>query len=289
MKRFWMVVCLLLTQHVAPVGADESLAGKACRSVHLQYQAQEGEWFHNSIVVEKSAPGTYFCTGGFSQGYLGIQQLDSGKHLAIFSVWDPSSGDDPKKVDPEKRVRLLAKGPDTRIGRFGGEGTGGQSFIDNLNWKPGQEVRFLLHAKAMTAEKRTAYTAWVRLPDGPWQLMATFSTLSDGRLLKGTYAFIEDFKRNGASAKIERRSYFKNAQTRNTSGEWVPVTKARFTADSNPSLSIDSGTKDNAFFLATGGPVTNTHVKLRETMSIEAKAVPVELPEVPEPKPLKQG
>lgn len=288
MKRSSMIASLVVALCVALAGADESLAGKACRSVHLQYQAPEGEWFHNAIVVEKSTPGTYFCTGGFSQGYMGIQQLDSGKHLAIFSVWDPSSGDDPKKVDPEKRVRLLAKGPDTRIGRFGGEGTGGQSFIDNLNWKPGQEVRFLLHAKALPAEKRTAYTAWVRLPDGPWQLMASFSTLSDGRLLKGTYAFIEDFKRNGASAKIERRSYFKNAQMRDSKGVWLPVTSARFTADSNPALTIDAGTKDNTFFLATGGTVANTHVKLRESMKIEAKAISVDLPEVPEPQAQKQ-
>ena len=132
---------------------DEKLAGKACRSVHLQYQAPEAEWFHNAIVVEKSAPGTYFCAGGFSQGYLGIQQLANGKRLAIFSVWDPTSGDDPSKVDPAKRVKLVEKGPKTRVGRFGGEGTGGQSFIDDLPWKEGQEVRFLLRAKALATQQ----------------------------------------------------------------------------------------------------------------------------------------
>ena len=118
----------------------------------------------------------------------------SGKRLAIFSVWDPTSGDDPSKVDPAKRVKLVEKGPKTRVGRFGGEGTGGQSFIDDLPWKEGQEVRFLLRAKALPEEKRTAYSAWVAMPGGPWQHIATFSTQSDGRLLKGYYAFVEDFK-----------------------------------------------------------------------------------------------
>ncbi len=258
---------------------DEKLAGKACRSVHLQYQAPEAEWFHNAIVVEKSAPGTYFCAGGFSQGYLGIQQLANGKRLAIFSVWDPTSGDDPSKVDPAKRVKLVEKGPKTRVGRFGGEGTGGQSFIDDLPWKEGQEVRFLLRAKALPEEKRTAYSAWVAMPGGPWQHIATFSTQSDGRLLKGYYAFVEDFKRDGASLKLERLATYKNTQVRDSKGEWKPVAKARFTADSNPSLAIDAGADKGGMFLATGGATVNQHAKLNGPIALDAKPVAVELPE----------
>lgn len=280
MRRIqWLAVSVALLLAAFAARADEKLAGKACRSVHLQYQAPEAEWFHNAIVVEKSAPGTYFCAGGFSQGYLGIQQLASGKRLAIFSVWDPTSGDDPSKVDPAKRVKLLEKGPKTRVGRFGGEGTGGQSFIDDLPWKEGQEVRFLLRAKALPEEKRTAYSAWVAMPEGPWQHIATFSTQSDGRLLKGYYAFIEDFKRDGASLKQERLAAYRSTQVRDAKGEWKPVAKARFTADSNPSMAIDAGADKRGMFLATGGPTANQHTKLNGPIQLDAKTVAVELPE----------
>lgn len=280
MRRIqWLVFPAAILMAVFAAHADEKLAGKACRSVHLQYQAPEAEWFHNAIVVEKSAPGTYFCAGGFSQGYLGIQQLAGGKRLAIFSVWDPTSGDDPTKVDPSKRVKLLEKGPKTRVGRFGGEGTGGQSFIDDLPWKEGQEIRFLLRAKVLPEEKRTAYSAWVALPQGPWQLIATFSTQSDGRLLKGYYGFIEDFKRDVASAKQERAAIYRSTQIRNSEGEWKPVAKARFTADSNPSLAIDAGADKRGMFLATGGATANSHTKLNGTIALEANPVPVKLPD----------
>ncbi|MBM4096564.1 MAG: DUF3472 domain-containing protein [Planctomycetes bacterium] len=277
MMARWMLAAFVAAM-AFPVLADEKLAGKACRSVHLQYQAPEAEWFHSTIVVEKSAPGTYFCAGGFSQGYLGIQQLGNGKRLAIFSVWDPTSGDDPSKVDPAKRVKMLEKGPKTRVGRFGGEGTGGQSFIDDLPWKEGQEVRFLLRAKALPDEKRTAYSAWVALPDAPWQPIATFSTLSDGRLLKGYYGFVEDFKRDVASARQERVAYYRDTQVRDAKGKWQAVTKARFTADSNPSTAIDAGAGKRGMFLATGGATANSHVKLREWVELDAKPVEVVLP-----------
>ena len=61
----------------------------------------------------------------------------------IFSVWDPASGDDPKKVDPAKQVKTLHKDGAVRVGRFGGEGTGGQSFLD-FDWKAGETYRLLV-------------------------------------------------------------------------------------------------------------------------------------------------
>ena len=72
---------------LAPLArADERLAGIACRSVHLAYQAPPSTLFVNSVQVEHSAPGTYFCVCGFGKGYYGIQQLGNGKRLLIFSV-----------------------------------------------------------------------------------------------------------------------------------------------------------------------------------------------------------
>src|SRR5690606_8818475 len=69
--------------------ADERLEGIACRSVHLGYDAPEGDAFYTEIRVVSSAPGTYFCTNGFRMGYFGIQELANREKLVIFSVWDP--------------------------------------------------------------------------------------------------------------------------------------------------------------------------------------------------------
>ena len=84
---------------------------------------------------------------GWGKGYFGIQELGNGKKLVLFSVWDPSSGEDPAKVSAEKRVKMQHKDKDVRVGRFGNEGTGGQAFFD-FDWKAKQTYRFLVTAKA---------------------------------------------------------------------------------------------------------------------------------------------
>lgn len=120
-----------------PSFADEKLAGIACRSVHLAFNAPESVAFYNEVTVEKSAEGTYFCVCGFNQGYFGIQEQTKGKKVVIFSVWDPGQQDDPKTVAEDRRVKLISKDAEVRTGRFGNEGTGGQSFLD-LDWSVGE-------------------------------------------------------------------------------------------------------------------------------------------------------
>ena len=122
---------------------DEKLKGIACRSVHLGYTAAESIAFCVDVQVDSSAAGTYFMVCGWDSGYFGLQELANGKKLILFSVWDPNDQDDPNSVPEEKRVRTLHKDDQVRVGRFGGEGTGGQSFFD-YNWKIGETYRFLV-------------------------------------------------------------------------------------------------------------------------------------------------
>ncbi|HXD87792.1 MAG TPA: DUF3472 domain-containing protein [Urbifossiella sp.] len=258
--------------------ADEKLKGIACRSVHLGYPAPEGVAFYNEVAVEKSADGTYFMVCGWSKGYFGMQELASGKKLLLFSAWDPAAGQDPKKVPEEKRVKLLHKGDGVRVGRFGNEGTGGQSFFD-YNWKIGETYRFLVTAAA-DGPDRTAYAGYFFLPEKKaWKHLVTFSTLTKGERLRGYYSFIEDFRRNKISATKERRAMFGNGWVKTAKGEWLPLEKARFTADSNPVLNIDAGAKGQRFFLATGGEATNATTKLRDMMiRMKGPAAPMDLP-----------
>jgi hypothetical protein len=69
------------------------------------------------------------------------------------------------------------------------------------------------------------------------------------------------------------------------SGEWKPVTEARFTADANPVLNIDAGLTNAAdrFFLSTGGDIENKSVKLRDKVQLPKDAkpeLPTDLPKV---------
>lgn len=261
--------------------ADEKLKGIACRSVHLGYPAPEGTAFYNEVAVEKSADGTYFMVCGWSKGYFGIQELASGKKLLLFSVWDPASGQDPRKVPEGQRVKLLHKDDAVRVGRFGNEGTGGQSFFD-YDWKVGETYRFLV-AAAADGPTRTAYAGYFFHPEQKqWKHLVTFSTLTKGEKLRGCYSFIEDFRRNKISATKERRAAFGNGWVKTVKGEWIPLEKARFTADSNPVLNIDAGVVAKRFFLATGGEVVNK-TKLRDTISREMNAdkPPADLPKLP--------
>jgi hypothetical protein len=275
---------ILVTGFSSLLIADEKLKGIACRSVHLGYPAEAGKAFYVEAQVKKSAEGTYFCAIGFNSGYFGIQELANGKKLVIFSVWDPTSGDDPKKVPEEKKVKLLHKDEAVRVGRFGGEGTGGQSFFD-YDWKVGETYRFLVKAEPVDKEPdRVAFSGYFYLPEKKqWKHLVTFSTITPKKTLGGYYSFVEDFRRNKVSTTKTREAEFGNAWVLTTKNEWKPVLEARFTADSNPVLNIDAGLTKNQerFFLMTGGEIENKTTKLKEKIVLpkETKLTqPADLP-----------
>src|SRR5437899_1928950 len=115
------VVCTINCQ------ATDSKEFRAARSVHLSYPAPEGLLFYNELIVEKSVNGSYFMACGWNSGYFGIQQLGAADDkIVLFSVWDPTKGDDPNAVKKEDQVEVLFEGEGVRIKRFGGEATGAQ-------------------------------------------------------------------------------------------------------------------------------------------------------------------
>ncbi|HLO67926.1 MAG TPA: DUF3472 domain-containing protein [Holophaga sp.] len=250
----------------SPAAADEKLAGIACRSVHLAYPSPEVAAFANEVRVERSAPGTFFMVCGWRGGYFGIQEGDEGRRQIIFSVWDPTPGDDPAAVPEGQRVLLRFRDPEVRVGRFGGEGTGGQSFLP-LAWKEGQTLRFAVTAQV--EGDRTATTGWFLDPaKGTWRRLVTFSTLNGGKRLQGLYSFIEDFRRDRHSLTLARRAAFGPGWVLGPDGAWSPLLTARFTADRNPATSIDAGQERDRFFLATGGETRNTHLPLGERLTL---------------------
>lgn len=255
-----------------PASADETLKGIACRSVHLGYPAPTGAAFYNEVTVEQSAPGTYFMVCGWSKGYFGIQELANGRKVVLFSVWDPGEQNDQKSVQADQQVKVLYRGDGIRVGRFGGEGTGGQSFFD-YDWKVGQTYRFFVTARATSG--RSEYSGYFFLPEAnEWKHLVTFSTPTGGTLLNGCYSFVEDFKRDRISTTRTRRARFGNAWLQSQERQWMALTRARFTADANPVTNIDAGVDQQQFFLATGGDIENKTVKLGQTIELDLKPPP---------------
>ena len=251
--------------------ADEKLFGIACRSVHLGYPGDAGRAFTVEMTPTHSAPGTYFMAAGWRHGYFGIQELADGKKVVLFSVWDPNAGQDPAKVKKDDQVLLIHKDNAVRVGRFGNEGTGGQSFFD-YDWKLNRKYRFLVTAKPNGT--RTEFGGWFYVPETRrWKHLVTFSRPNTPEgTLSGYYSFIEDFKRDRASTKRQRQADFSNGWILAADGEAKPVTKARFTGDGNPATNIFAAAKGDHFTLATGGNVSVDAVKLRDAMELPGKA-----------------
>ncbi len=250
--------CLYLTLFVvffAPPSFSND-EPRAARSVHLWYPASESTWFYNEMIVDESHPGSYFMACGFSHGYFGIQEIRGPEDkVAIFSVWEPGEQDDPNIVKDDLRVKPLFEGEGVNVSRFGNEGTGGKSMFP-YQWNVGETYKFLLNAKV--DGKRSVYTAYFYLnEESRWKKLATFSTLAKGDHLKGYYSFVEDFWRNGESAKQVRRARYGNGWVKTLDGDWVDLTRARFTADRTPTMNINAGLIDGWYFLTTGGTTIN--------------------------------
>jgi hypothetical protein len=193
----------------------------------------------------------------FRHAYFGIQELSGGRKVVLFSVWDPTKGDAAAKVPLEQRVEVLHQDPDVEVKRFGGEGTGGQCFF-RYDWKAGEACRFLVRAKV--EGDRSAYAAYFYVAQAKaWKHLVTFRTRTGGDRLAGLYSFVEDFRRDTASAGEARRAVFSNGWV--SAGEWTPLLVARFTASSSEweaKDTIDAGVAGGRFYLQTGGDTKTT-------------------------------
>jgi hypothetical protein len=245
---------LLVGTLTASAGEATNEPPRAARSVHLSYPVADAELFYNEMIVEQSTGGSYFMACGWNTGYFGIQELADHHKIVLFSVWDPTKGDDPLAVQAEERVECLYQAPDVRVRRFGGEGTGGQC-KGEFEWISGETNRFAV--TATVESNRTEYSGYVWLRgEQKWKQLVTFRTRTGGRPLRGLYSFVEDFRRDTKSAQEVRRARFGNGWVKTTKGEWVPLAKARFTASNaawEARETINAGRDGPWRFLATGG------------------------------------
>jgi arylsulfatase A len=233
--------------------------GRRGPSVHLSYPAPKGqmtEYFYNEVTVPKGDDpiGSYYMANGFSEGYFGMQVNSATERRILFSIWSPFKTDDPKSIPEAQRIKLLAKGDGVRVGEFGNEGSGGQSFFI-YPWQAGQTYRFLNRARP-DGNGSTIYTAWFYIAEKQtWQLIASFQRPQTNKHLTGLHSFLENF--SDEQGWITRSARYGNQWTRDTEGHWHRLTTARFTADDigNCGYRLDytGGAEGSSFFLRNGG------------------------------------
>jgi hypothetical protein len=219
-------------------------------SVHLGYDAgtpaSNNEWNYNEVTVPvgQDKIGSYFMANGFGEGYFGIQVNSATERRILFSVWDPTVG----------KTTLLRKGPNVIDNTFGGEGTGGQSYM-LYNWVAGNTYKFLTQAKP-DGTVGTVYSAWFYAPEaGSWKFIATWKRPNTITYLTGFYSFLENFDEEHGF--FGRKVSFNNQWVRTVEGVWIERTTAEFTVDATGDnkqrMDYAGGVENGSFYLQNGG------------------------------------
>ena len=217
-------------------------------SCHLNYTIPDDdkEYFYSELTVPEGEDkmSTYFMANGFGEGYMGIQVNSPTERRVLFSVWDPPSG----------QTTLIKKSEGVTAGRFGGEGTGGQSYMI-FNWKAGTTYKFLTQGKPDGAGN-TIYTSWFFAPEaGNWKMIASWKRPNTHTYLTRFHGFLENF--NPEEGYRERKAYWSNQWVRLANGTWTEVTAFTFTVDATGKnkqrQDYAGGVENGKFFLRMDG------------------------------------
>ena len=233
--------------------------GRRGPSVHLRYDVPKDRSFpyaYTEITVPPGQDpiGSFYMANGFGEGYFGFQVNSPRERRVLFSVWSPYKTDNPSDIPTEQRIVVLGRGPDVHIGKFGNEGSGGQSYLV-YQWQSGKTYRFLTHVQP-DGEGNSIYTSWFgdKAID-EWRLIASFLRPKTNTHLTGFHSFLESFLPN--YGHIERRAKFANIWVRDTNDQWHECTRARFSVDvtgrDHHRLDFAGGTHGDHFFLRNCG------------------------------------
>ncbi|NVK51998.1 MAG: DUF3472 domain-containing protein [Flavobacteriaceae bacterium] len=228
-------------------------------STHLNYQIPKEinniQYYYSEINVPKKNDviGTFYMANGFQYGYFGIQVNSKSERRILFSVWSPYKTDNPNSIPKDFRIQLLKKGEGVTTGKFGNEGSGGQSY-KVFNWKPNIDYKFLLKAEPFK-DNTTNFTAYFYDPElSKWYLIASFKRPKTQEYLKRFHGFLECFIPKQGS--IERKANYTNQWVYNSDG-WHEINSFKFSADNTARkknrLDYSGGITNNAFYLRAFG------------------------------------
>lgn len=253
--------------------------GPSCHLLYVVPTSENVSYYYNEVTVPvgQDKVGSYFMVNGFEEGYFGMQVNSATERRILFSVWSPFETDNPNSIPNDKKVKLNCKGTDVTVDKFGGEGSGGQSYL-SFPWKAGITYKFLLKASPDGAGN-TDYTAWFFATNaGGWKLIASWKRPYTNTYLKSFYSFVENFEPD--YGYWGRKAEFGNQWVRTVKGQWLPVSKANFDGDetytSNQRADASGGTTNNRFFLRNGA-FTNEYTPVNTLLSV---AVPQQAPNI---------
>jgi hypothetical protein len=246
---------------------DEFYWGRRGPSVHLWYtipeELQNVEWFYTELLIPENEDviGSYFMAVGFNGGYFGIQVNSETERRVLFSIWSPYKTDDPSEIPEEYKVKVLKKGEGVYTGKFGNEGSGGQSY-KVYDWKAGVTYGFFVGARPV-GDGSTDYIAYFRDPNRETlQLIAQFRRPKTDSYLKGIYSFLENFRPE--QGIYDRKGYYTN-QWAYANGAWHEINQAKFTADATARkkhrLDYTGGVDNDKFYLKNCGFI-NEHTEI---------------------------
>lgn len=249
----------LVLRYVATNDGNMFYWGRRGPSVHWNYETPRNARLRHAYseltVPEGEDPvGSYFMANGFAEGYFGMQVNSPTERRVLFSVWSPFQTDNPRDIPPEQRVDLLARGPDVRVGEFGNEGSGGQSYL-LFPWQAGKTYGFLTEVRP-DGQGSTIYTSWFRDLAAPeWRLIASFRRPKTDTDLRRFHSFLENFQPQ--MGHLHRKGWYGNVWVRDIEGNWLPCTRARFSVDATGGgqhrLDFAGGSAGGRFFLENGG------------------------------------
>ncbi len=217
-------------------------------SVHLGYTVPANtEYFYSEVTVPsgQDAIGSYYMANGFNGGYFGIQVKSPSERWVLFSIWDADNG---------AKTTLVSKGAGVIDNGFGGEGTGGQTYLV-YNWVAGNTYRFITRARPDGAGG-TDFSAWFFAPEtGAWRYIATWKRPATTTYHAGVYSFLENFI--DTRGYLGRQAEHGNQWARSTAGAWTEITSARFTGDATAAngqrMDYAGGLRNGRFYLRNGG------------------------------------
>ena len=229
-------------------------------SVHMNYTVPaNSEYFYSEATVPagQDAIGSYFMVAGFSGGYSGIQVKENERWI-LFSVWDADDG---------KKTTLVSKGAGVVDNSFGGEGTGGQTYLV-FNWVAGNTYKFITRIRP-DGSGNTLYSAWFFAPESnAWRYIATWKRPSTSAYQSGVHSFLENFI--DTRGYTGRRVQYGNQWARNVNGTWSEVTAGHFTGDAtatNAQRKDYAGGLENGRFYLRNGAFFSDYVPLNQNFN----------------------
>ncbi len=233
-------------------------------SVHCGYDikslgnGEDFEWFYNEVTVpcDMSPVGTYAMAIGFTGGYFGIQVNSENERRILFSIWSPFQTDNPDEIPEDKKVRLIDKHKNMYTCEFGGEGSGGQSYMI-YNWHSGETYKFLMRIHPTENEvNKTTYTAYFCFPEsGKWELLASFVRPDTNSYIEHPHSFLENF--DDENGFLYRCAVFSNQWAITKNGTWYAPEDIVFTADATARAGnredYSGGIINGSFYLENGG------------------------------------